>query len=204
MGITGFDGFMTEIMPLSPSPVLTLLMEGISILGSVYLLAAASLLLVLYLWRKQEVHKIIFFMIAMFGGIVLNFLLKIGFGRGRPEDLEAYDVFGVTLHFVNYSFPSGHTMRAFIFYGCLLLFLVTDKRIQSRIKTIISCMLASIIVLVGISRVYLEAHYPSDIIAGYTVSLAWMCICIFVVGRMSQNISSYFSRQRFGIRRIKE
>ncbi|WP_404347780.1 phosphatase PAP2 family protein [Sutcliffiella horikoshii] len=198
MGITGFDGFMAEIMPLPPSSVLTLLMEGISILGSVYLLAAASLLLVLYMWRQQEIHKILFFLTAMFGGVVLNLLLKIGFGRSRPENLEAYDVFGVTLHFVNYSFPSGHTMRTFIFYGCLLLFLLTDKRIQSRIKTIISCMLASIILLVGISRVYLEAHYPSDIIAGYTVSLAWMCICIFAVGRMSQSNSSHLSRQTFG------
>lgn len=99
----------------------------------------------------------------------LNFLLKAIVQRPRPD-------MGIRLVSESgYSFPSGHSMVAMAFYG-LLLWMVLHYEKDRLVKYLCSAGFVVIILLIGISRVYLGVHYASDVIAGFCVSAAWLGI----------------------------
>jgi membrane-associated phospholipid phosphatase len=106
-------------------------------------------------------------------GEVLNVELKDYVMRSRPPYHEAAHAFG-------YSFPSGHSMGAFIAYGMLAYFLtlaIPRRRIQIAVVT----LLGSIVLLVGFSRMYLGAHWFSDVIGGFAAGAVWLGFCIGLV-----------------------
>lgn len=98
--------------------------------------------------------------------IIVNPLLKLFFSRERPL-LE---------HLVvetSFSFPSGHATASMVFYGSLLL--LVPLFIQSKVwRLSLQGLLSIFILLIGISRIYLGVHFPSDILAGYCESLTWL------------------------------
>ena len=98
----------------------------------------------------------------------LNLLLKNIVERPRPEGYRLITETG-------YSFPSGHSMISAAFYGLIIYFIwknVKDKKLKY-----ISCTLLGIlIVLIGISRIYLGVHYASDVIGGFTISIVYLII----------------------------
>ena len=98
----------------------------------------------------------------------LNQALKFVIQRPRPDGFQLAVEHG-------FSFPSGHSMVAMAFFG-LLAWMVW--RYEPDRATRIGCVVAfgAIVVLVGISRIYLGVHYASDVIAGFCVSLAWLAI----------------------------
>lgn len=100
----------------------------------------------------------------------LNVFLKLIFMRDRPYDLMIITESG-------YSFPSGHAMAALGFYG-FIIYLLWQFNLDKKIKYIFSVLLGCLIVLIGISRIYLGVHYASDVIAGYLISLAYLIIYI--------------------------
>lgn len=105
--------------------------------------------------------------------VVLNQVLKAIIQRPRPEGFNLVVETG-------FSFPSGHSMVAMAFFG-LLIWLVWKYKTDSTMR-IISCVcFAFIIVLMGISRIYLGVHYASDVIAGFCVSLAWLALYTRIV-----------------------
>ncbi|HLQ40099.1 MAG TPA: phosphatase PAP2 family protein [Tetragenococcus sp.] len=99
-------------------------------------------------------------------GTIINPLLKLLIQRQRPT----------LTHLViesSYSFPSGHAAASLILYGSLLL--LTPLFIQSKtLKICLQLLLVFLILIIGISRIYLGVHFPTDIIAGYCVSTAWL------------------------------
>ncbi|HYD85123.1 MAG TPA: phosphatase PAP2 family protein, partial [Opitutus sp.] len=115
----------------------------------------------------------LFVLAASTGGLVLNNVLKAIFGRERPDE---------TLHLVeidSLSFPSGHAMLSATIYLTLAVLLtrLADRRREK------SYLLGAALLLsfaVGLSRVYLGVHYPTDVIAGWAAGIAWAQICWFV------------------------
>ena len=112
--------------------------------------------------------------LAVVGGLALNIMLKHAYERARPH----FDDPWVTLS--SFSFPSGHTAGATAFYGVLAAFLVSrfyDPR--KRIAVIAGAILA--VVLVAFSRMYLGAHYLSDVVAAMASTTAWLALCLTTV-----------------------
>jgi len=104
--------------------------------------------------------------VTMGGALVLNLAMKWGFHRPRPVPF-----FGTVPD--PYSFPSGHSLLSFCFYG-VLAGLIAD-RIESRAaQAALWAAAATLIAGIGLSRIYLGVHYPSDVIAGYLTAAVWV------------------------------
>jgi len=106
-------------------------------------------------------------------GEFLNLELKGYVMRSRPPYHEAAHAFG-------YSFPSGHSMGAFIAYG-MLAYLLTLAVPQRRVQIAVVVVFGSLILLVGFSRIYLGAHWFSDVIGGFAAGTVWLGFCIGLI-----------------------
>lgn len=105
------------------------------------------------------------------GGMLVNVLLKYTFQRARPHFEQPL------VELATYSFPSGHTSGATVFYGILAAYWVMQVAGAGK-RMLILLAAALMIALVAYSRVYLGAHYLSDVLAGVAVGCAWLAICI--------------------------
>ena len=109
-------------------------------------------------------------LIAVFGGIVLSDLLKFAFGRARPDEV-------VTLARVfTTSFPSGHATLSAITYLTIGAILARSQPL-STISVYFLSLAAFLTVLIGVSRIYLGIHYPTDVLAGWCIGAAWAMGC---------------------------
>jgi len=140
-------------------------MIGISFLGGDGLTIAAIVALVVFVsfrWRRATLWLVV----TILGALVLDLTLKYAFHRARPTP------FFVALP-RTYSFPSGHALFSFCFYGVLAGLLV--GRTRSRLARVLIWLSAAILVVaIGVSRIYLGVHYPSDVIAGYLAATLWV------------------------------
>ena len=100
---------------------------------------------------------------------VINSVLKLIFLRERPTDM-LIDIGG-------YSYPSGHSFVSMAFYG-LLIYLVTKTNFKKKTKNIMIILLSLLILLIGISRIYLGVHYPSDVLGGFIGGLIYLIIFV--------------------------
>lgn len=158
--------------PLGP-PWVEELGRDLTALGgsAVLLLLIVSVVGYLLLARKYNLAWLV--LIAIGGGILLNWLLKQGFDRPRP-DLVPHGSY-----VYDSSFPSGHSMDSAVTYltlGALL------ARIQPRrrLKAYILAWAMVLTFLVGLSRVYLGVHWPTDVLAGWTAGAVWALVCWLV------------------------
>ena len=130
-----------------------------------------------FLWRRQQRYWLLALGVTVLPGMILNVLLKQVFQRSRPLFEEPL----VTLS--TYSFPSGHTAAATLFYGVLACYImIACKGWSVRLATAAFCVL--MIFLVAFSRVYLGAHYLSDVLAAMASSAAWLTICITAISTL--------------------
>lgn len=109
---------------------------------------------------------------AAAGGALLDEVLKASVHRSRPEYAGAF------LHGTSFSFPSGHAMGSLIGYGFLAFALTLTVRWAAEHRRLIFAAAVLMALLVGISRVYLTVHYPSDVVGGWAAGLAWLAVCI--------------------------
>lgn len=150
--------------------------------GSVESISVFSLLTIYYLQRyKKGLIDISFFILTVGGGALLNYVLKLSFHRSRPSINDFIDAVG-------FSFPSGHAMGSMIFYGAVSYFILRSQR-NKRMKFIFTLLSIAFILMIGISRIYLNAHYPSDVIAGYLAGFSWLSFCIFSRNLYEKRIS---------------
>lgn len=139
-----------------------------------------------FLWLRRRRIWTVTLMLAVFGGMALNLLLKNLFLRPRPHFND------LLLTLKSYSFPSGHTMTATVFYGTLCALALSEvRRWQWRTLAILGAAL--LVSLVGFSRIYLGAHFLSDVLGAIAEGLAWLAFSLIAVetirrrqGRRSQ------------------
>jgi undecaprenyl-diphosphatase len=159
------------------SPVTRTFFIGITQLGSVPVMAAFSVLgaLVLLVYRHRLLALV--WLIAIAGGGLLDMCLKELFERERPPFRDAL------IDTTTKSFPSGHSMGSLIGYGLLAYLMVLAlPRLWMRVSVV--CGLTLLVLAIGFSRVYLGAHYVSDVLGGYAVGGFWLATCITAVETM--------------------
>lgn len=151
-------------------------MRDISGLASTTVLLFVMAAALAYLLAVRRRAMALFVLLALGGGQVLASLLKLGVDRPRPE-LVPHLVEVVTL-----SFPSGHAMGAALTYGTLgvLAAGIAPNR-AARICLLSLAVIATL--LVGVSRVYLGVHWPSDVLAGWCAGFAWAALCFLAMRR---------------------
>ncbi len=155
--------------PLGPQWVEEM-MRDITAFGGTGPLAFITLAGILYLLLRRRLRTALFLFAAIAGGQLLSSLLKLGFDRPRP-DLVPHGTVVYTA-----SFPSGHAMMTAIVYLTLAALLARSES-RRRIKTFLLLLAASVTLLVGVSRVYLGVHWPSDVLGGWMVGSAWAAGC---------------------------
>jgi membrane-associated phospholipid phosphatase len=121
-----------------------------------------------YFWRRKEDGWLRLAALAIPGGMVLNVLLKFAFERARPVFSDPL------LTLATYSFPSGHTAAATVFYGIVAAYL---SRHGERAGIVAAALMVA---LVGLSRMYLGLHFFSDVLAAIAESCAWLTVCWMV------------------------
>lgn len=159
----------TEKPPIGPA-WLTGIITDITALGgaTVIFMITAAVFFYLLIQRKYKLMWLI--LIATIGGALLSFGLKELFARERPP---------LIFHLLTVestSFPSGHAMISSVVYltqGALLAKVQSNKNL--RVYILIVAII--LVFLIGVSRIYLGVHYPTDVLAGWSVGLAWASLC---------------------------
>lgn len=144
-------------------------MRDFTALGGTAVLSCVTLAVIGYLLLARKRHVALVILCAVGGGIILSHLLKWGFDRPRP-DLVPH----ITQVYTQ-SFPSGHAMLSAVVYLTLGVLLMRT-RAETRIKIYLLGVAIFATVLVGVSRVYLGVHWPSDVLAGWAVGAGWALI----------------------------
>ncbi|MGY9048034.1 hypothetical protein P775_10200 [Puniceibacterium antarcticum] len=167
--------------PTNPigGPQVEVAMRDITALGGVTVLTLISLSVLTFLVLRRQRASAAFLAIAILGGQGLSHLTKSGFSRPRP-DLVPHSVDVVTA-----SFPSGHSMMAAVTYLTLAVMLARTES-QLRMRAFYISVAAILAMLVGVSRVYLGVHWPSDVLAGWTLGAAWALGVWLLARRMAR------------------
>ena len=168
------DAELAEWLHAHAAPAFTAVMLFVTHANSTIAISVWSLVFAGVLVRLREWYWILTLAMSVAGGLALNGLLKIAYERGRPR----FDEPLVTL--TTYSFPSGHTAAAVAFYGVLAAFLVSRFHEPWKRRACVGAAIA-IVLLVAFSRVYLGAHYLSDVVAAMGSSTAWLVLCLAAV-----------------------
>lgn len=157
---------------------LTTFMKAVThMASSTFLQIGYGVLVVVYLFKKNWKRSLELAAIGV-GGFLLNYIMKLSFHRLRPP----HPMIGPLN---NFSFPSGHATSAFIFYG-LLTYLIWKSDIAKLYKYLIGSILILFSLLIGLSRVYLRVHYPSDVLAGFCIGFAWLILTIWLFERLKK------------------
>jgi membrane-associated phospholipid phosphatase len=130
-----------------------------------------TLLLALVLASRRKWYWVLSLVLAMGGGMLLNLFLKSMFIRDRPvwED--------PVVALSSYSFPSGHTAGATLFYGFLAVYAISHVK-EFPWRLVCAAVAVAMVALVAFSRMYLGLHYPSDVLAAMSASAAWLVITL--------------------------
>ncbi|MFS0907544.1 phosphatase PAP2 family protein [Priestia aryabhattai] len=177
--IVAFDHYIISFIQGFESPGLTAIMKCFTFIGSTPSVAVISLFSLFFLYKvlKHRTELILFIAIIV-GSPILNELLKLLFHRARPNFHRLIEING-------YSFPSGHAMSAFAVYGVLSFLLW--RHIPTRWGRTCLLFISTVMILaIGVSRIYLGVHYPSDIIGGYFASGCWLATSIWFYQRYQE------------------
>jgi len=140
-----------------------------------------SLLFFGILIYRNKINEGFFVIACIFGSFVLGYLIKLLIARDRPE--------GSIIEETGYSFPSGHALKALIFFS-LLIYLFKDDIKSVFLRNIFVFVNVLLIALIGFSRVYLHVHWFSDIIGSWLLGLFWLNLMIFLFKDKIKSIRS--------------
>lgn len=165
--VTSLDNSIYNTIISSKSDAMTMFMTIITMMCNTEFIIVATLLLVLLIKNKKMGGMIASNVVLC---SVINTIIKYIFLRPRPVGIKLIEQGG-------YSFPSGHSMMAVAFYG-LLIYIIWNTKWRNVWKIFTTTLLVILILLIGISRIYVGVHFASDVIAGLSISLSYLIIFI--------------------------
>jgi undecaprenyl-diphosphatase len=155
---------------------MTTIAEALSAVGSpiaIYVLAGTALVSLFWVGERRGAVLLV---VTMGGAAILDNLLKFVFRVPRPTPF-----FGNSP--MSFSFPSGHALFSSCFFGAAALFFVRRTKSRPR-KSVLASVLVVLVFGIGLSRVYLGVHYPSDVAGGYLVGIFWLCAADVIAHRV--------------------
>jgi len=170
--IVHFDMAIITFIQGLETPILTTIMKFFTFIGagSTIKVLAVITVFILFLFFNHR-FELLLFIVVLIGSSYLFRTLKLLFHRTRPDLHRLIEIGG-------YSFPSGHATNAITFYGILTFILW--RHIPSRLGRSLLLIISTIfIITIGLSRIYLGVHYPSDILAGYFAGGLWLTLAIW-------------------------
>ena len=166
------DRFVAASLHAAASPLLTEFMVWLSLAHGTVGILALTVIAASAMWRSSNRLPLPVLLAAVPGGLLLNVAVKHAVQRPRPD-------WGYALQALEtYSFPSGHTAGAMLFYGIVVIWLWPRvPRVEARIVLLIAAI--SMVLLVAASRIVLGVHFMTDCIAAVFEAGVWLAICLF-------------------------
>ncbi len=172
-----FDEWLLMLFRSAADPALPLgpawlreIMRDITALGSIFVLSLVTIASLGFLMLAHNRRAALLVLVAVAGGMLLSTALKAGFDRPRPDAvLHMTQVYSA-------SFPSGHALVSAVVYLTLgALIAATQESTALKLYSLGLC--AFVTVIVGVSRVYLGVHWPTDVLAGWALGASWAMAC---------------------------
>lgn len=161
------------------SPMFSTLMHMVSYLGETTVAVALTIIaMAIFALRRQWIEAI--FILATTSSVLITFTLKDIVHRTRPFPV-AENVTGLVQRINQYSYPSGHVLFFVVFFGFFAYLALIH--FTGRLRTIVIIICALLIVLIGPSRVFLGAHWASDVLGSYIIGALWLFVLIFAYQR---------------------
>lgn len=170
--IVAFDLRLTDWLHFHQVGALTVVMRGITALGSALVLVPIALAVIAWRLGRRRFGEAGLIVMAIVGAELLTTGLKAGFERQRPffTDPLATET--------SFSYPSGHATVSLALYGALAVLLV---RAHPARRLPIMAGASALVVLIGFSRLYLGVHFLSDVLAGFSAGLVWLVLCVVAI-----------------------
>jgi membrane-associated phospholipid phosphatase len=165
----GFDKTVLLWIHQFANPVLDTVMLNVTRLGNPTTVVFIALITLAVLWGRRYYQEAKIFLLNGLGGAILSYGLKLVFSKSRPQ------LWNSPISETSYSYPSGHALGSMVLYGFLAYLLATA---YPKYAKVFYCIAAILIILIGLSRLYLGVHWPTDVIAGYGVGFLWITVCI--------------------------
>lgn len=169
--LTLVDAWLAQWLHARMSPGLTQLMLAVSEVHNTIPVIVYGVLIACVLIATRNWPRLIMLVAMLPGGMLLNFAVKQAFQRARPSFVD------VASSLATYSFPSGHTMAATVFWGFVAAWVVPNLR-QWRWRVMVVMGACLMVALVAFSRIYLGMHYLSDVLASMAEGTAWTALCV--------------------------
>ena len=173
--ISVLDNYIYNLIKGFISPKMTPIVKFITEFGNYTVMIPVIILF--YLFNKDKSFNRSFNLVAIFTS---NFIVKNIIRRDRPIDINLIIENG-------FSFPSGHSMVSFAFYG-FIIYYVYCSHLSKLGKTIIISILTLLVLMIGLSRIYLGVHYASDVIGGFVLALVYLIIFIKYIYKKEKKI----------------
>lgn len=168
--VSKFDKIIYSIIQSIRCPFLDTFMKTITFIGNTMPVIIILIILMMYLNNKNR----ILLGTSMIMTLIINQIIKYTIKRPRPPISERLISQG------GYSYPSGHSMMALCLYG-VLIYIVYKEVKNKKIKCLLISLLSLMILLIGISRIYVRVHYPSDVLGGFLLTISILIINITMI-----------------------
>jgi membrane-associated phospholipid phosphatase len=172
-GDTGLDNRIADELHEHATGPLTEFFKAVTTLGNGTVLAGVTAIAAYLLARRRYYAEAVLMVLAYTGSEVLSYALKAAFRRDRPFFTDPLATVST------YSFPSGHATVSIAVYGALCFVLL--RRLTGPARVVCLAATVLLISLIGFSRLYLGVHFFSDVLAGYSVGMAWLALCVVVL-----------------------
>ncbi|KEK23562.1 phosphatase PAP2 family protein [Bacillus gaemokensis] len=170
-GVTTMDKYVQELVRGLQTESSLSFFSYFTKMGSAIGITSILILSLLVFWKKRYYVAMFIYPLAILTTHLVNKGIKEIVKRDRPNLNEALDALG-------YSFPSGHAMLSIITYGFLAYIIAANLKNKAG-KYMITLVMALFIIWIGLSRIILSVHYPTDILAGYCLGGILLIIAIY-------------------------
>lgn len=175
--LVAFDSTVGGFLHALRTPALTGFFYGCTLLANTGTIVALMAVVVLGLAARRRLAEALFVLAVVAGGEAISVTVKFTLARVRPAASNEL----ITLP-GDPAFPSGHAIAALLLYGAIAFLLARAAHTRGA-RVAIAAVGAAVILLVGLSRVYLGVHWPSDVVGAWMIGGAWLAACAFAYRR---------------------